>query len=130
MEQVHGKRSGMKVSRRRVTRRDSESQARASRQDPGNCGRAQTRFDNGLVWTYAAAQRSSSPRPKLPPHLTLLFLVAMDGWSKLQSGLAGLNIGQSANKFAKGFQSSVQATKERLGQVAPEEITELPQGKL
>ncbi|KAI0643225.1 BAR domain-containing family protein [Trametes meyenii] len=51
----------------------------------------------------------------------------MDGWNKLSSGLAGLNIGQSANKFAKGFQSSVQATRERLGQVAPEEITELPQ---
>lgn len=30
--------------------------------------------------------------------------------------------------FAKGFNSSVQATRERLGQVAPEEITELPQG--
>lgn len=52
----------------------------------------------------------------------------MEGWTKLQSGIAGLNIGQSANKFAKGFQSSVQATRERLGQVAPEEITELPQG--
>ncbi len=52
----------------------------------------------------------------------------MDGWNKLSSGLAGLNIGQSANKFAKGFQSSVQATRERLGQVAPDEITELPQG--
>ena len=52
----------------------------------------------------------------------------MDGWSKLQAGLAGLNLGQSANKFAKGFSSSVQATKERLGQVAPDEITELPQG--
>ena len=52
----------------------------------------------------------------------------MDGWNKLSSGLAGLNIGQSANKLAKGFQSSVQATRERLGQVAPEEITELPQG--
>lgn len=52
----------------------------------------------------------------------------MDGWSKLSSGLAGLNIGQSANKFAKGFQSSVQATRERLGQIAPDEITELPQG--
>ncbi|EJF56942.1 BAR domain-containing family protein [Dichomitus squalens] len=51
----------------------------------------------------------------------------MEGWTKLQSGLAGLNLGQSANKLAKGFQSSVQATKERLGQVAPEEITELPQ---
>ncbi|KAI0631574.1 BAR domain-containing family protein [Trametes polyzona] len=51
----------------------------------------------------------------------------MDGWNKLSSGLAGLNLGQSANKFAKGFQSSVQATRERLGQVAPEEITELPQ---
>ncbi|TDL16296.1 hypothetical protein BD410DRAFT_795497 [Rickenella mellea] len=51
----------------------------------------------------------------------------MEGWSKIQSGIAGLNIGQSANKFAKGFSSSVQATKERLGQVAPDEITELPQ---
>ncbi|RPD58248.1 hypothetical protein L226DRAFT_536784 [Lentinus tigrinus ALCF2SS1-7] len=51
----------------------------------------------------------------------------MDGWSKLSSGLAGLNIGQSANKLAKGFQSSVQATRERLGQIAPDEITELPQ---
>lgn len=54
----------------------------------------------------------------------------MEGWNKLQSSLAGLNIGQSANKLAKGFNSSVQATKERLGQVNPEEITELPQGNL
>ncbi|KAI0076639.1 hypothetical protein K474DRAFT_1644560 [Panus rudis PR-1116 ss-1] len=51
----------------------------------------------------------------------------MEGWSKLQAGLAGLNIGQSANKFTKSLSSSVQATKERLGQVAPDEITELPQ---
>ncbi|KAF9242794.1 BAR domain-containing family protein [Melanogaster broomeanus] len=51
----------------------------------------------------------------------------MDGWTKLQSSLTNLNIGQSANKLAKGFNSSVQATRERLGQVAPEEITELPQ---
>jgi len=51
----------------------------------------------------------------------------MEGWSKLQSGLANLNLGQSANRFAKGFNSSVQATKERLGHVAPDEITELPQ---
>ena len=40
-----------------------------------------------------------------------------------------MNFGQSASKFAKGFNSSVQATRERLGQVAPEEITELPQGE-
>ncbi|KAG1740762.1 BAR domain-containing family protein [Suillus paluster] len=51
----------------------------------------------------------------------------MDGWNKLQSSLSGLNLGQSANKLAKGFNSSVQATRERLGQVAPDEITELPQ---
>lgn len=51
----------------------------------------------------------------------------MDGWNKLQSSFSGLNLGQSANKFAKGFNSSVQATRERLGQVAPDEITELPQ---
>lgn len=52
----------------------------------------------------------------------------MEGWNKLQTSLAGLNIGQSANKFAKGFNSSVQATRERLGQISAEEITELPQG--
>ncbi|KAH9959344.1 hypothetical protein BC827DRAFT_1214463 [Russula dissimulans] len=51
----------------------------------------------------------------------------MEGWSKLQSSFSNLNLGQSANKFAKGFNSSVQATRERLGQVAPDEITELPQ---
>ncbi|GBE85743.1 BAR domain-containing family protein [Sparassis latifolia] len=51
----------------------------------------------------------------------------MDGWSKFQSNFSGLNLGQSANKLAKGFSTSVQATKERLGQVAPDEITELPQ---
>lgn len=56
------------------------------------------------------------------------FTRTMEGWNKLQSGLAGLNLGQSANRFAKGFNSSVQATRERLGQVAPDEITELPQG--
>jgi hypothetical protein len=53
----------------------------------------------------------------------------MENWKNIQSSIAGLNIGQSANKFAKGFNSSVQATKERLGQVAPNEITELPQGE-
>ncbi|EIN04155.1 hypothetical protein PUNSTDRAFT_47677 [Punctularia strigosozonata HHB-11173 SS5] len=62
----------------------------------------------------------------------------MSGWTKLQSSftglgtnaataLQGLNLGESANKLSKGFQSSVQATRERLGQVAPDEITELPQ---
>ncbi|EJD00337.1 uncharacterized protein FOMMEDRAFT_111885 [Fomitiporia mediterranea MF3/22] len=51
----------------------------------------------------------------------------MEGWNKIQANLANLNIGQSASKFAKGFNSSVQATRERLGQIAPEEITELPQ---
>ncbi|KAG5348771.1 hypothetical protein C0989_008342, partial [Termitomyces sp. Mn162] len=34
---------------------------------------------------------------------------------------------QAGSKISKGFNSSVQATKERLGQVAPDEITELPQ---
>jgi hypothetical protein len=52
----------------------------------------------------------------------------MDGWKTIQSSLGNLNLGQSANKFAKGFQSSVQATKERFGTVAADEITELPQG--
>lgn len=54
----------------------------------------------------------------------------MDNWKNIQTSLAGLNLGQSAGKLAKGFNSSVQATRERLGQVAPDEITELPQGKL
>lgn len=52
----------------------------------------------------------------------------MEGWNKFQSSFSGLNIGQSASKFAKGFNSSVQATREKLGQIAPDEITELPQG--
>ncbi|KAI0051276.1 hypothetical protein FA95DRAFT_1580676 [Auriscalpium vulgare] len=51
----------------------------------------------------------------------------MEGWNKLQSSFSGLNLGQSANKFTKGFNSTVQATKERLGQVSADEITELPQ---
>jgi len=52
----------------------------------------------------------------------------MDAWTKsFSSGISGLNIGQSATKLAKGFNSSVQSAKERLGQVAPDEITELPQ---
>jgi len=51
----------------------------------------------------------------------------MEGWNKFQSSFSNLNLGQSANKFAKGLNSSVQATRERLGQVAPDEITELPQ---
>lgn len=59
---------------------------------------------------------------------TTTTLTTMDGWSKLQSSLSNLNIGQSANKFAKGFNSSVQATRERFGNIAPDEITELPQG--
>jgi hypothetical protein len=52
----------------------------------------------------------------------------MEGWNKLRSGMASLDIGQSASKLAKGFNSTVQATRERMGQIAPDEITELPQG--
>lgn len=52
----------------------------------------------------------------------------MENWTRIQSGLAGLNLGQSASKLAKGFNTNVQAAKERLGQVSAEEITELPQG--
>lgn len=52
----------------------------------------------------------------------------MENWKTLQSTITSISFGQSANKIAKGFNSSVQATKERLGQVAPNEITELPQG--
>ncbi|KAJ7623221.1 BAR domain-containing family protein [Roridomyces roridus] len=48
----------------------------------------------------------------------------MDGWNKFQSNF---NLGASASKIAKGFNSSVQATRERLGTVSADEITELPQ---
>ncbi|KAF8955888.1 BAR domain-containing family protein [Flammula alnicola] len=51
----------------------------------------------------------------------------MEGWSKLSSSLNNINFAQAGTKFTKGFSSSVQATRERLGQVAPDEITELPQ---
>lgn len=54
----------------------------------------------------------------------------MENWSKISSSLAGLNLGQSAKTIAKGFNSNVQAAKERLGQVSADEITELPQGIL
>jgi len=54
----------------------------------------------------------------------------MDGWSKLSSSLNSINFAQAGTKLTKGFNSSVQATRERLGQVAADEITELPQGKL
>jgi hypothetical protein len=51
-------------------------------------------------------------------------------WKQLQSSIASLNLGQSANKLTRGFNSNLQATRERLGQVAAEDITELPQGTL
>ncbi|KAL4071999.1 Bin/amphiphysin/Rvs domain for vesicular trafficking-domain-containing protein, partial [Scleroderma yunnanense] len=51
----------------------------------------------------------------------------MDQWTKLQSSLSNINFAQAGSKLTKGFNSSVQATRERLGQVAPEDITELPQ---
>ncbi|TRM66653.1 BAR domain-containing family protein [Schizophyllum amplum] len=51
----------------------------------------------------------------------------MDGWNKIQTSIGSINFGQAGNKLAKGFNSSVQATRERLGQVAADEITELPQ---
>jgi len=50
----------------------------------------------------------------------------MQGWGKIQSSLASLQLGENANKLAKGFNSSVQATRERLGAVSAEDITELP----
>lgn len=35
----------------------------------------------------------------------------MQGWNKLQTSLSGLQLGEGASKFAKGFGSTVQATK-------------------
>ena len=52
----------------------------------------------------------------------------MENWNKISSSIASLNIGQSASKFAKGFNSNVQAAKERLGQVSADELTDLPPG--
>ncbi|KAF7309795.1 hypothetical protein MIND_00351400 [Mycena indigotica] len=51
----------------------------------------------------------------------------MEGWNKISASLSSIDFSASANRFSKGFNSSIQATKERLGTVAPEEITELPQ---
>ena len=53
----------------------------------------------------------------------------MDGWSKISASLNSINLSQAGTKFSKGLSSGVQATRERLGQVAPDEITELPQGE-
>lgn len=35
----------------------------------------------------------------------------MNNWSSFTTGLSGLNIGSNAGKLAKGFSSSVQATR-------------------
>lgn len=73
-----------------------------------------------------------TPGPNTTPPLTLknrLTQTAMEGWSKFSSSLNNINFAQAGTKFTKGFNSSVQATRERLGQVAPDEITELPQGE-
>ncbi|KAI6108676.1 BAR domain-containing family protein [Pisolithus croceorrhizus] len=48
-------------------------------------------------------------------------------WSKLQSSFSNINFAQAGSKLTKGFSSGVQLTRERFGQVAPEDITELPQ---
>ena len=53
----------------------------------------------------------------------------MNNWKSIQNSLSSIDFQGSAGKFAKGFTSTVQQTKERFGQVAPDEITELPQGK-
>jgi hypothetical protein len=52
----------------------------------------------------------------------------MENWSRLSSSISSLSIGQSAFKIAKGFNSNVQAARERLGQVSQDELTELPPG--
>ncbi|KAK2459851.1 hypothetical protein APHAL10511_008172 [Amanita phalloides] len=51
----------------------------------------------------------------------------MDPWSKFQSTLSNINFAQAGTKFSKSFTSSVQATRERLGHISADEITELPQ---
>lgn len=48
-------------------------------------------------------------------------------WSNFQKRIGSINFSEAGSKFAKGFNSSVQATRERLGQVTADEITELPQ---
>jgi hypothetical protein len=62
---------------------------------------------------------SNLPRPTMPAMPASL--------QNLPASLKEINLGDSANKFAKGLSTSVQATKERLGQVPAEDITELPQ---
>jgi len=52
----------------------------------------------------------------------------MQSWAKLQSSLGTIDLSQAGSKISKGFGQTVQAAKEKLGQVAPDEITELPQG--
>lgn len=60
--------------------------------------------------------------------LTLTISDNMENWNRISSSISSLNIGQSASKLAKGFNSNVQAARERLGQVSQEELTELPPG--
>lgn len=80
--------------------------------------------------TLSNITTASLPSPPVSPlSPSKLRQSAMDGWSKLSASLNNLNISQASTKFSKGFSSSVQATRERLGQVSPDDITELPQGE-
>ncbi|KIY63822.1 hypothetical protein CYLTODRAFT_359325 [Cylindrobasidium torrendii FP15055 ss-10] len=51
----------------------------------------------------------------------------MENWNKIRTSIGEIKFGEQANKLAKELQSTVQLTRERLGQVAVEDITELPQ---
>jgi hypothetical protein len=50
----------------------------------------------------------------------------MESWNKLSASLTGGLSGISTEKFVKAVNSSYQATRERLGQIPQEDITELP----
>ncbi|EJT98114.1 hypothetical protein DACRYDRAFT_24635 [Dacryopinax primogenitus] len=53
-----------------------------------------------------------------------------NSWTKsFSAGLGQINlssVSSGASRIAKGFNNSVQATRERLGQISPDDITELP----
>jgi hypothetical protein len=73
----------------------------------GNC-----RFISYTYVTPPALSRGLGIVVKRESCTSSYFLIAiMQGWGKIQASFSGLQLGEGANKIAKGFNSSVQATR-------------------
>ncbi|KAG9000311.1 hypothetical protein FRB90_011843 [Tulasnella sp. 427] len=58
---------------------------------------------------------------------SLLHNMSQSNWERITSSLPTFNFASNAKSISKGFSSSVQATRESLGRVSMDDITDLPQ---